>query len=441
MIQVEGLGKSFRIPKRGGTRLSFKEKVKNATGCAKRIVKGDFSIGSRRTTEEFWALKNVSFEVQRGEAVGIIGRNGAGKSTLLKILSRISEPTKGQAHIQGRVGSLLQVGAGFHNELTGRENIYLNGAILGMRNQEIQNRFNEIVDFSEIERFIDTPLKHYSSGMRVRLGFSVAINLDPEILLLDEVFAVGDAAFREKCLDRLVNEVLQGRTVLFVSHSMEQVKSLVSRCIVLDGGQITFNGDPLTGVEQYLKRASLQRKVLEFPFQPESAAQLDRCYMMDDDGRPSEVTSFTRRTRIRVEFTIRKPNGEDRLGVIVAFCNSSRQFLAVVSSDDMPGRQDFSQTGRYYFDAFLPAMTLNPSTIVVRPALSINGKAVHNHPRMGQGLSVSLIDPEADLSEQVTTGRRSALLALQLVGEIGFLSHDLKLPHLDTDIETTSMSV
>ncbi|MGD9850231.1 MAG: polysaccharide ABC transporter ATP-binding protein [Nitrospirales bacterium] len=439
VIQVESLGKSFRIPKRrGGNRAIFSGGLRNFIHQGKEWARGGFSIGLKNT-EEFWALKDVSFEVRRGEAIGIIGRNGAGKSTLLKILSRISEPTQGQAVIQGRVGSLLQVGAGFHNELTGRENVYLNGAILGMRNLEIQERFDEIVEFSEIGRFLDTPIKHYSSGMRIRLGFSVAINLDPEILLLDEVFAVGDAAFRQKCLDRLVNEVLHGRTIIFVSHSMEQVKSLVSRCIVLDGGRITFDGDPQIGVEQYLKIAALQRTLLEFPLQPDRPGQLDRCYLMDEDGKPTEATPFTRPARIRVEFSIRQPNVEGRLGVVVAFCNESGQFLTVVSSDDMPGHPDFSRVGRYYFDAVLPELTLNPSNLVVRPALSLNGKAIHNHPRAGQGLGVSLIDPESDLSERKNIGRRSSLLVVQPLGEWGFLSEDLKIPEMNIHLENTSI--
>ena len=440
VIQVEGLGKCFHIPKRGnGNKTLSMDGMRNIISRMRDMAKGDIS-GTLRNATEFWALKDVSFEVKRGEAVGIIGRNGAGKSTLIKILSRISEPTQGQAIIQGRVGSLLEVGAGFHNELTGRENIYLNGAILGMRNQEIQKRFDDIVEFSEIDRFLDTPIKHYSSGMRIRLGFSVAINLDPEILLLDEIFAVGDAAFKQKCLERLTSEVLQGRTVLFVSHSMEQVKSLVSRCIVLDGGRVTFNGNPQIGVEQYLKVVSRQRKMLEFPFQPESPAQLDRCYMMDEAGKPTETSPTTRQARVRVEFSIRQPSVDARLGIVVAFCIESGEFLTVVSTDDMPGIQDFSRPGRYYFDVILPGLILNPNTIIVRPALSLNGKAVHNHPRMGQGLSVSLIDPETDLAERVTTGRKSALLAVQPLGEFGFLGQDLNIPELEADLERSSLS-
>src|SRR5215471_16182034 len=196
----------------------------------RQIVQGD-------EIEEFWALKSVSFDVARGEVVGIIGRNGAGKSTLLKILSRITEPTAGRVVLRGRVASLLEVGTGFHSELTGRENIYLNGAILGMSRAEIRRKFDEIVDFAEVERFLDTPVKRYSSGMYVRLAFAVAAHLDPEILIVDEVLAVGDAEFQKKCLGKMSEVAGDGRTVLFVSHNMDAVRRICERGILLNNGR------------------------------------------------------------------------------------------------------------------------------------------------------------------------------------------------------------
>jgi lipopolysaccharide transport system ATP-binding protein len=202
-----------------------------------------------------WALKDLSFEVKRGEVVGVIGRNGAGKSTLLKILSRITEPTEGQAHIYGRVGSLLEVGTGFHPELTGRENIFLNGAILGMRNDEVRRKFDEIVEFSDLERFIDTPVKRYSSGMYVRLAFAVAAHLEPEILVVDEVLAVGDAEFQRKCLGRMRYVSGTGRTVLFVSHNMAAVLALCNRVVVLDRGRRSFDGPTTDALNHYLSNA------------------------------------------------------------------------------------------------------------------------------------------------------------------------------------------
>ncbi len=203
-----------------------------------------------------WALKEVSFEVKQGEIIGIIGRNGAGKSTLLKILSRITEPTEGRAEIYGRVGSLLEVGTGFHGELTGRENIYLNGAILGMKKAEIDHKFDEIVAFSEVERFIDTPVKRYSSGMYVRLAFAVAAHLEPEILIVDEVLAVGDAAFQKKCLGKIDGVAKEGRTVLFVSHNMVTIQALCQRLLLLQDGTVKMNGEPHVVISHYLSGGS-----------------------------------------------------------------------------------------------------------------------------------------------------------------------------------------
>lgn len=203
----------------------------------------------------FWALDDVSFEVRRGEVVGIIGRNGAGKSTLLKILSRITKPTKGRAEIHGRVGSLLEVGTGFHPELTGRENIYLNAAILGMRRAEVERKFDEIVAFAEVEQFIDTPVKRYSSGMYVRLAFAVAAHMETEVLIVDEVLAVGDAAFQKKCLGKMGEVARQGRTVLFVSHNMAAIRALCTRCVLLCEGKIAKSGEVSSVVSEYLQDA------------------------------------------------------------------------------------------------------------------------------------------------------------------------------------------
>src|SRR5439155_1585645 len=208
---------------------------------------------SEGVNDTIWALKNVSFEIPRGEVVGVIGRNGAGKSTLLKLLSRITEPTEGHAEIHGRVGSLLEVGTGFHPELTGRENIYLNGAILGMRRAEIASKFDEMVAFAEIDKFIDTPVKHYSSGMYMRLAFAVAAHLEPEILVIDEVLAVGDAAFQKKCLGKMGEVAKQGRTVLFVSHNLTALQSLCDRAIWLDAGRLISYGQAGSIVHEYLQ--------------------------------------------------------------------------------------------------------------------------------------------------------------------------------------------
>ncbi|MBM4049660.1 MAG: ABC transporter ATP-binding protein, partial [Planctomycetes bacterium] len=247
-IRVENLGKRYRI----GARQNRSESLRDAVADLGAGMVGFFRRRGASEDETLWALRDVSFEVKRGEVMGIIGRNGAGKSTLLKILSRITKPTEGRAEIHGRVGSLLEVGTGFQLELTGRENIYLNGAILGMKKAEIDRKFDEIVAFSEVERFIDTPVKHYSSGMYVRLAFAVAAHLQPEILLIDEVLAVGDMGFQRKCIGKMEKVAGEGNTVLMVSHNMGTVKSLCSRALLLDAGRMRTFGPVERGIAEYL---------------------------------------------------------------------------------------------------------------------------------------------------------------------------------------------
>jgi lipopolysaccharide transport system ATP-binding protein len=247
-IRAEQLSKQYRIGYKKASYQTFREALTAAVRAPVRWITGD-KIQERNT---IWALDDVSFEINHGEAVGIIGRNGSGKSTLLKILSRITRPTSGRAEIFGRVGSLLEVGTGFHPELTGRENIYLNGAILGMHRKEIDRKFDEIVAFSEIERFLDTPVKYYSSGMYVRLAFAVAAHLEPEILVVDEVLAVGDAEFQKKCLGKMGDVASEGRTVLFVSHNLRAVQNLCSRSILLLKGKIVTDGVTENVINTYL---------------------------------------------------------------------------------------------------------------------------------------------------------------------------------------------
>jgi len=255
-IRVEHLSKLYHIGARQERYRTLRDQIAQAVTAplrrATKLLRGQ-ATGAAELDETIWALKDVSFEIKRGEVVGIIGRNGAGKTTLLKILSRITEPTEGRAEIHGRVGSLLEVGTGFHPELTGRENIYLNGAILGMKKAEIDKKFDEIVAFAEVEKFIDTPVKHYSSGMYVRLAFAVAAHLDPEILLVDEVLAVGDAAFQKKCLGKMGDVAREGRTVLFVSHNMASIQTLCRRAMWIESGSIVTDGGPSNVVERYLE--------------------------------------------------------------------------------------------------------------------------------------------------------------------------------------------
>jgi lipopolysaccharide transport system ATP-binding protein len=241
VIRVEGLGKKYRIHHQRQERYTALRDVVTHKVRSMLNVRG--SGAPRGASEDFWALKDIAFEVNRGDVVGVIGRNGAGKSTLLKILSRVTEPTEGRAALRGRAASLLEVGTGFHPELTGRENVYLNGAILGMARAEIKRKFDEIVAFAEVEQFLDTPVKRYSSGMYVRLAFAVAAHLEPEILIVDEVLAVGDAKFQAKCLGKMHDVSTGGRTVLFVSHNMGAVRGLCSTGILLERGRIRSRGD------------------------------------------------------------------------------------------------------------------------------------------------------------------------------------------------------
>jgi lipopolysaccharide transport system ATP-binding protein len=252
--------------------------------------------------DQFWALKDVSFDVQPGEVVGIIGRNGAGKSTLLKILSRITEPTSGRIELRGRVGSLLEVGTGFHPELTGRENIYMNGSILGMSRREIARKFDEIVAFAEVEDFLDTPVKRYSSGMYVRLAFAVAAHLEPEILIVDEVLAVGDAAFQRKCLNRMGEVARHGRTVLFVSHNLAAMESLCTAGVFLDGGRIAHAGDIHDGIRAYRETVQAESEAgqgvrkLNHPL-------IERVLLIDAEGEPTTTIRLGEPFEFRIDFS------------------------------------------------------------------------------------------------------------------------------------------
>ncbi|MBI5683044.1 MAG: ABC transporter ATP-binding protein [Deltaproteobacteria bacterium] len=252
IIEVNGISKKYRIGQREDY-LSLRDSLTKIIKKPLNLLKGLSNTGA--SNDEFWALKDVSFNVEQGEVIGIIGKNGAGKTTMLKILSRITYPTKGEIHVRGRVASLLEVGTGFHPELTGRENIYFNGSILGMKKREINKKFDEIVAFSEIEKFIDTPVKRYSSGMYVRLAFAVAAHLDPEILLVDEVLAVGDFQFQKKCLNKMKDTSASGRTIFFVSHNMGAIRQLCQKCIWLEHGGIREIGAPSTLIDSYVRSA------------------------------------------------------------------------------------------------------------------------------------------------------------------------------------------
>ena len=332
-IRVEGLSKQYRI---GGKRECYntlrETLVETATLPFRRLSSAARGRSMPSTSETIWALKDISFEIRPGEVVGIIGRNGAGKSTLLKILSRITEPTEGWAAIHGRVGSLLEVGTGFHPELTGRDNIYLNGAILGMKKSEIERKFDEIVAFAEVEKFIDTPVKHYSSGMGVRLAFAVAAHLEPEILLVDEVLAVGDVAFQKKCLGKMGDVAQAGRTVLFVSHNMTAVQVLCGRSILLSAGGIAIDGPSSQVILKYLGQSIQDRATCVWSSRDDApgndTARLHRVSVLNMAGNVSSEIQTNEDFTIEIKYWVGRPGA--KLGATVVLYN--QEGICVFSS-------------------------------------------------------------------------------------------------------------
>ena len=293
-IRVQNLSKQYRIgSRRSESYQTLRESLVNAMKAPTAALR--YRGSNDEQADKFWALKDVSFEVQPGEVVGLIGRNGAGKSTLLKLLSQITEPTNGRAELHGRVGSLLEVGTGFHNELTGRENVYMNGSILGMSRKEIDRKFDEIVAFAEMDRFLDTPVKRYSSGMYVRLAFAVAAHLDLEILLIDEVLAVGDSDFQKKCLRKMGTISQSGRTVVFVSHNLGLIHRLCERAVLLKQGQIACDGRAADVIEAYLNEGLSYQGQWERSTKPCADAEVSRAGLHFGPGRPSHRHGQLRR--------------------------------------------------------------------------------------------------------------------------------------------------
>jgi homopolymeric O-antigen transport system ATP-binding protein len=314
VLRVEGLGKSYRIGEREPYK-ALRDVITDVATSPYRLVRG--TRRARPPADRIWALSGVSFDVRQGEVLGLIGRNGAGKSTLLKVLSRITDPTEGEVILRGRVGSLLEVGTGFHPELTGRENIYLNGTILGMRRAEIVRRFDEIVEFAGVGRFLDTPVKRYSSGMQVRLAFAVAAHLEPEILLVDEVLAVGDAEFQDKCLGKMRDVTQEGRTVVFVSHNLAAVRSLCPRALLLEQGKLAFDGPAHAAVERYLQHAAGARDSAVVDGQALAARlvkskvyggspffECSRIAVLDEGGTPSASFRSDEEATVAIDFTV-----------------------------------------------------------------------------------------------------------------------------------------
>ena len=373
-IRVENLSKQYRI---GGPQKKYetlRDTLSSALAApvrrAGKLLRGQ-ATGAAELDETIWALNGISFTVQQGEVVGIIGRNGAGKSTLLKILSRITEPTLGVAEISGRVGSLLEVGTGFHQELTGRENIYLNGAILGMKRHEIQRRFDEIVAFAEVEKFIDTPVKYYSSGMYLRLAFAVAAHLEPEILLVDEVLAVGDAAFQKKCLNKMEDVGQQGRTVLFVSHNMPAVTRLCERTILIDEGQIAEDGPSHRVVGVYLSSGLGTTAAREWPDLAQAPGndivRLCGVRVRTEDGRITDTVDIRQPVGIEIEYQVLKPGYALWPHFTLHNDEGIRIFVSFDLNPNWRGR--LRPVGRYVSTGWIPGNFLSEGMMIIGPAI------------------------------------------------------------------------
>ena len=377
VIRVENLSKRYILNHQQEGQGKYKTLQDTIVDGAKSLVSTiQNPLASRRkalskiqnsSREEFWAVKDVSFEIKQGDRVGIIGRNGAGKSTLLKLLSRIVEPTHGQIEITGRVASLLEVGTGFHPELTGRENIYLNGAILGMGREEIKRKFDEIVAFAEVEKFLDTPVKRYSSGMYVRLAFAVAAHLEPEILIVDEVLAVGDAQFQKKCLGKMEDVGREGRTVLFVSHSMGVITQLCNKGIYLNQGSVMSQGDINDVVAQYVTSGSTDNGVVQF--QPKASKKSVSCRQVsissNVDTEPTGEVDIRYPFYINLDYEVRQPVSNIEISVRIS-TSDGRAVLTTNQSDCSPEAVRSRSVGIYRSSIEIPGMFLMPGSYLLQ---------------------------------------------------------------------------
>lgn len=388
VIQVEDLGKKYIIgyqQKTLGKYVALRDVIADKAKDAFEFVvnpaaKMRSESEKRAQFEEFWALKGVSFDINEGDKVGIIGRNGAGKSTALKILSRITEPTKGRVSIKGRVASLLEVGTGFHPELTGRENIFLNGAILGMTKREIKSKFDEIVAFAEVERFLDTPVKRYSSGMYVRLAFAVAAHLEPEILLVDEVLAVGDIQFQKKCLGKMEKVASEGRTVIFVSHNMEAIQRLCQRTILLSEGRVLQDGSTSEVIKKYLQIGLKEGGEKLWPdldnAPGDEVARIRAIRVLDKNMKICTEFDVTDPVNIEIEFDVIQEG--HKMDCALYFYNEGGHLLAVtIDNLDSKWNDTRRPIGSYRCLCKIPGNILNNGQISIMAAVVTNPHTVH----------------------------------------------------------------
>lgn len=359
IIEIKNLGKSYKINHEKGKYVALRDVIANIFRKPFSFIKDKTkNFVGINTKEDYWALKGVNLEINHGEIVGIIGKNGAGKSTLLKILSQITPPTEGEVTIKGKVGSLLEVGTGFHPELTGRENIFLNGAILGMGKKEISEKFDRIVEFAGIDKFLDTPVKYYSSGMYVRLAFSVAAHMESDILLVDEVLAVGDAEFQKKCLGKM-EEITKDskRTILFISHNLTAIQNLCDRTIVLNKGTIAFSGNTEEAVNRYLSLHNNTNAEIQNPNDKSKPATITSITFIDERGSKRAEFPIHEQFKIKIDFVCNTPLPNATLSTIFYLDDGS--ILLFSSEADISGRLSSYTPGQYHTDITIPAFLFN----------------------------------------------------------------------------------
>lgn len=416
-IEIRNLGKKYTIGARQTKNDTFVSALTSAVSNPVRRMRDVLTgrgAGAAQLYETLWALRDITFDIEQGEVIGIIGRNGAGKSTLLKILSRITDPTEGSVRLNGRVGSLLEVGTGFHGDLTGRENVYLNGSILGMSQAEITSKFDEIVAFSGVEKFIDTPVKHYSSGMNVRLAFAVAAHLEPEILIIDEVLSVGDYAFQRKSLGKMQDVTKGGRTVLFVSHQLDMVQTLCTRCVLLENGRVKMIGPTHDVIEAYMAQPED-----DMSGQFEAKEELDRPFQLVRGRVLNQIGKIVRQFDVfepitfEFEYVLREPT----MGLSVSFVlqRAGEPLLMSYDTDAASDRFELRQPGHYRTRVTLPTPLLKAGQYTVDASAGVTfGRTSKSMHRVTNALTfdVELLSKSGSLSSYAAS--RPGKLALEL---------------------------
>jgi lipopolysaccharide transport system ATP-binding protein len=419
-ISIDNVGKRYLLGTGGGERYRALRDV---------IANGFKSLIGRNTCgnrlQELWALRNVSLDVNEGQSVGIIGRNGAGKSTLLKLLSQITEPTEGEIHLRGKVSSLLEVGTGFHPELTGRENIFMNGAILGMTRSEIKRKFDEIVSFADIEQFLDTPMKRYSSGMYIRLAFSVAAHLEPDILVVDEVLAVGDIAFQQKCIGKMGDVAKGGRTVLFVSHNMGAIAKLCEKTFLLDQGRLISGGPSNEIIEQYLSKVLNTDAVSAentFLSDPDKRMQITAMRILQDNGEPGNVLDRALPFKIIIEYEVRQPTEKASIEIVLETILPKHTYILFsLDTDSNPERRNLRQRGRYISTITFPQLILNAGTYQIR-AWIWKTEARETHDQANTALQFHLYDSGTEKAIALAGRKDNGVLGIPLRWDTKMLS-------------------